>query len=63
LVPRSDHTVATYPHYPTYEEWNLQVQHELGKGNAFEVSYVGNDGYHEPVENAALNAACALLTY
>jgi outer membrane receptor protein involved in Fe transport len=49
-------TVAQQLHYPTYEEWNLQVQHELGKGNAFEVSYVGNRGYHEPVENGLVNA-------
>jgi hypothetical protein len=49
-------TVAEHLQYPTYEEWNLQVQHELGSGNAFEISYVGNHGYHEPVQNAGLNA-------
>jgi hypothetical protein len=49
-------SVASQLHYPTYEEWNLQVQHELGRGNAFEVSYVGNRGYHEPVENGMVNA-------
>ena len=49
-------TVASQLHYPTYEEWNLQVQHELGRGNAFQVSYVGNRGYHEPVENPLVNA-------
>lgn len=49
-------TVASRLNYPTYEEWNLQVQHELGRGNAFEVSYVGNRGYHEPVENPLVNA-------
>jgi hypothetical protein len=55
-APPSFTTVASHLQYPTYEEWNLQVQHELGRGNAFQVSYVGNHGYHEPVENAALNA-------
>ncbi len=49
-------TVASHLQYPTYEEWNLQIQHEIGRGNAFQVSYVGNHGYHEPVENAAVNA-------
>jgi hypothetical protein len=56
FAPPNFTTVASHLQYPTYVEWNLQVQHELGKGNAFEVSYVGNHGYHEPVENAALNA-------
>jgi hypothetical protein len=56
FAPPNFTTVAAHLHYPTYEEWNLQIQHELGKGNAFQVSYVGNHGYHEPVENAALNA-------
>lgn len=49
-------TVASRLQYPTYEEWNLEVQHELPLKNAFDISYVGNHGYHEPVQNAALNA-------
>jgi hypothetical protein len=49
-------TVASHLQYPTYIEYSLQVQQDLGLGNAFEVSYVGNRGYHEPVQNAALNA-------
>jgi hypothetical protein len=50
-------TVASHLQYPTYEEWNFQIQHELARGNAFQISYVGNHGYHEPVQNAALNVA------
>jgi hypothetical protein len=56
FAPPNFTTVAQNLQYPTYEEWNLQVQHELGRGNAFQVSYVGNRGYHEPVENPLVNA-------
>jgi hypothetical protein len=56
FAPPNFTTVAQNLQYPTYEEWNLQVQHELGRGNAVEVSYVGNRGYHEPVLNGMVNA-------
>ncbi len=56
FAPPNFTTVAQRLQYPTYEEWNLQVQHELGRGNAVEVSYVGNRGFHEPVENPLVNA-------
>jgi hypothetical protein len=43
-------------HYPTYQEWSLQVQHQINNATSFMVGYVGNHGYHEPIQNANLNA-------
>lgn len=42
--------------YPTYEEWNLAVEHQLDRATALSVQYVGNHGYHEPVLNSGVNA-------
>jgi hypothetical protein len=41
--------------YPTYEEYSLQVQQQLGKYTSFQVGYVGNHGYHEPWVNNGVN--------
>jgi hypothetical protein len=57
FAPPNFTTVASNLQYPTYEEWNFQIQHELGRGNAIQVSYVGNHGYHEPVQNGMVNTA------
>lgn len=42
-------------HYPTYEEFSLQWQQQVGRTTSFQVGYVGNHGYHEPVENNSVN--------
>lgn len=42
--------------YPMYEEWNLQVEHQIGHNSSFSASYVGNHGYHEPVNDNNVNA-------
>ncbi len=44
---------------PSYEEWSLAVEHQIGKGTVASVTYVGNHGYHEPVSRLpnAYNAA------
>jgi hypothetical protein len=42
-------------HYPTYEEWSLQWEQQLGKATSFTIGYVGNHGYHEPVEDNGVN--------
>lgn len=42
--------------YPTYEEFNLQVQQQVGKYSSISASYVGNHGYKEPVLNNSINA-------
>jgi hypothetical protein len=41
---------------PKYLEWNLMVQHELGKRTVVSVNYVGNHGYDELLENPYLNS-------
>jgi hypothetical protein len=42
-------------HYPTYEEWSLQWEQQVGKATSFTIGYVGNHGYHEPVEDNGAN--------
>jgi hypothetical protein len=42
-------------HYPTYEEWSLQWQQQIGHHTSFQIGYVGNHGYHEPVVNNGVN--------
>ncbi|HEY3940361.1 MAG TPA: hypothetical protein VGL97_23240, partial [Bryobacteraceae bacterium] len=46
-------------HYPTYDEWSLQWQQQLGRNIAFQIAYVGNRGYHEPVVNEGANVSLA----
>src|SRR4030095_14898360 len=41
---------------PKYVEWNLMVQHTLGKRTVLSVNYVGNHGYDEILENPYLNS-------
>ncbi len=46
---------ATKISYPMYEEWNLQIEHQIGKTTSVSANYVGNHGYHEPVNSNSLN--------
>src|SRR5581483_10749735 len=48
--------------YPSYLEWNLEVQQALGTKNSVSVNYVGNHGYDLAAENAGLNAFCDAVT-
>lgn len=50
-------------HYPTYDEWSLQWQQQLGRHTAFQIGYVGNRGYHEPVVNNGVNASLATSSF
>jgi hypothetical protein len=40
--------LAAYRHWivPTTQQWNLTVQHDLGRGWSFELGYVGTKGTH-----------------
>ena len=40
---------------PRYQEWNLEIQRELGLRTVLSVNYVGNHGTYEAVQNAGLN--------
>ena len=44
--------------YPTYQEWNLEVQQALGQRVSLSLNYVGNHGSDLAAENPALNAFC-----
>jgi hypothetical protein len=56
MAPPNFTNAAQHIHYPTYEEWSLQVEHQFTKSLSMNVGYVGNHGYHEPVQNVASNA-------
>jgi len=46
---------------PMYAEWNLQLQQGIGANTSITLNYVGNHGYHETVQNEAVNGYCATL--
>jgi hypothetical protein len=48
--------------YPTYVEWNLEVQQALGSRNSLTLNYVGNHGYDLSATNPGLNAFCDAAT-
>lgn len=56
FAPPSMITTASHLQYPTYEEWSLEIQHQLPHNNSLQIEYVGNHGYHEPVQNEQVNA-------
>ena len=41
---------------PRYQEWNLEIQQELGWRTVLSVNYVGNHGIFEAVQNNGVNA-------
>lgn len=45
-------------HYPTYDEWNFEVEQPLGSKMSFAVNYVGNHGSYLALLNPALNSYC-----
>jgi hypothetical protein len=55
IPPFSFYNAARKISYPMYEEWNLQIEHQIGKATSVSVNYVGNHGYHEPVVSNSLN--------
>ncbi|WP_220464896.1 TonB-dependent receptor [Granulicella sp. 5B5] len=48
-------TIAGSISYPTYEEWSLAVEHRIDNKSSVTISYVGNHGYHEPVNDGTRN--------
>lgn len=45
-------------HYPTYDEWNFEIQQPIGSTMSFSLNYVGNHGSYLALLNPALNAYC-----
>lgn len=41
---------------PRYQEWNLEIQQDLGWNTFLSLNYVGNHGIFEPVTNLGVNA-------
>jgi hypothetical protein len=44
--------------YPTYDEWNFEVEQALGSKMSFSLNYVGNHGSDLAAFNPGLNAYC-----
>jgi len=58
FTPPTFTTAARNIRYPSYAEWNLEVQQALGTKDSISVNYVGNHGYNLAAENAGYNAFC-----
>ena len=43
---------------PMYEEWNFMIQQGISANTSISLNYVGNHGYHESVQNEAVNGYC-----
>jgi len=56
FAPPNMITTASHVQYPSYTEWSLEIQHQFPHNNSLQVEYVGNKGYHEPVQNESVNA-------
>ncbi|MBO0911522.1 MAG: carboxypeptidase regulatory-like domain-containing protein, partial [Acidobacteria bacterium] len=56
--PPAFSTAAHRMRYPTYDEWNLEVQQAIGAKTSFSINYVGNHGSNLALLNPAVNAFC-----
>ena len=54
--PPSVNYVNNFTHVPQYEKWSLGIQQGFGKDTSVTITYTGNHGIHEPVQNSTLNA-------
>ncbi|MGI4830196.1 MAG: carboxypeptidase regulatory-like domain-containing protein [Janthinobacterium lividum] len=52
-------TTAGEINYPTYDEYSLAVEQRLDNKSSISITYVGNHGYHEPVQNSGTNISNA----
>src|SRR3954453_4285614 len=58
FAPPTLTTSQRHIRYPSYVEWNLEVQQAVGARNSISLNYVGNHGYDLAAENFGLNAFC-----
>jgi hypothetical protein len=56
FVPPNFTTPSNNVRQPRYQEWNLEIQQDIGWNTFLSLNYVGNHGIFEPVQNAGLNA-------
>jgi len=54
-------SAATSIQYPTYQEWNFEIQQALGQKTSLSINYVGNHGSYLALQNPAINAYCNAL--
>lgn len=54
--PPSFSTAASHINYPTYYEWNLEIQRQINRNTSVDINYVGNMGTQEPISNPGVNA-------
>ncbi len=55
FVPPNFTTADAEIRQPRYQEWNLEIQQDLGWNTFLSVNYVGNHGIFEPVTNPGVN--------
>lgn len=60
-VPFTPPTINAYfngtLHEPQYLEYSLQLQHQFNKSDGISITYAGNYGYNEIIQNPFVNAA------
>ena len=56
FTPPSINFTLPFTNVPQYQKWSLEIEHGFGSNNSVTVSYTGNHGIHEPVQNSGLNA-------
>lgn len=49
-------TFTDFENAPQYQKWSLEIEQGFGHNDSVTISYSGNHGIHEPVQNSALNA-------
>ena len=54
--PPSVNYVNNFTKVPQYQKWSLGIQQGFGKDTSVTISYTGNHGIHEAVQNSTLNA-------
>ncbi|MGO8795113.1 MAG: carboxypeptidase regulatory-like domain-containing protein [Candidatus Sulfotelmatobacter sp.] len=58
FTPPEITNAANNIHYPTYDEWNFEIQQPIGSTMSFSLNYVGNHGSYLALLDPALNAYC-----
>jgi hypothetical protein len=58
FLPPAVFNSVNYIKYPTYYEWNLELEQALGAKNSISVNYVGNHGSNLALTNPTVNAYC-----
>jgi len=61
-APAFTNQLGTF-HTPLYQEWSLSLQQAIGDKSSLGLSYVGNHGIHEPIENFPNAAASGLAGF